>query len=180
MLESWESYIVTVGQLGVFDFHEYFNIPIILQQVIIAVAIGGLIGLEREIGEADSSEKFAGLRTLALLCGAGPVMVYYTDLVEYPVLVSLYLALGVTLALGIGYVRFKLIGEEVGFTTSVTVFIVTLLGILVGYEQYFEAVSVGLITAFILAEKEMLTSYVDSLRYERSYLFCILYSLRNQ
>ena len=142
-----------------------FEVPTVLQYVVVAMAIGGLIGLEREIGEQDSN-KFAGLRTLALLCGSGPVMVYYADIVDYPLLVSLYLFLVIALALSIAYVRFSLTGGDVGFTTTVTVFLVGLLGVLVGYGRLFEAVSIGLITAFLLAEKEPMVRYIDNLTYQ--------------
>ena len=138
------------------------NVPELLFQVVVAIAIGGLIGLERE---KDDARKFAGVRTLALLCGAAPVMVYLSELAEYPGVIAVYLALVAAIALSIAYVRFTLKGDEIGFTTSVAVFLVALLGLLVGYDRLFEATSIAIITAFLLAEKERILSYVDRLTY---------------
>jgi uncharacterized membrane protein (DUF4010 family) len=144
--------------LGVFD------VPLLLEQVIIAIAIGGLIGLERE---KESQDKFAGLRTLALLCGAGPVVVHYSELSGYPIAVLLYLVLALILALAIVSIRYSVSGgEDLGFTTSVTVFFISLLGILVGYNQYTEAAAIGIVVAFLLAEKRQMVQFIDQLTYK--------------
>lgn len=141
---------------NVFDVHE------VLLQFLVAFAIGGLIGLEREKEE----EKYAGLRTLALLCGSGPVIVYYGELSGYPQLTGLYLALALVLAIGIAAVRYSVARDDLGFTTSVTVFLVALLGVLVGYGRYVEASSIAIITAFVLAQKRHMRSYVQNLTYQ--------------
>jgi uncharacterized membrane protein (DUF4010 family) len=144
--------------LGVFD------VPLLLEQVIIAIAIGGLIGLERE---KESQDKFAGLRTLALLCGAGPVVVHYSELSGYPIAVLLYLVLALILALAIVSIRYSVSGgKDLGFTTSVTVFFISLLGILVGYNQYTEAAAIGIVVAFLLAEKRQMVQFIDQLTYK--------------
>ncbi|MFP4150982.1 MAG: MgtC/SapB family protein [Candidatus Aenigmatarchaeota archaeon] len=132
-------------------------------QVLVALAIGGLIGLERERKER---RKFAGVRTLAFLCGAGPVTVYVSELLKNELVVALYLVLGATLSITIAYIRFTVQNEEVGLTTSVVVFLVTLLGVLVGYGRFFEATSIALITMFLLVEKKKIHKYVDQLTYE--------------
>ncbi len=139
-----------------------FEVPLLLQQVVIALAIGGLIGLERE----KEPGKFAGLRTLALLAACGPIFVLIGEETGSLLPEALYLGLAVAMAIGIAAIRFVLTGDEVGFTTSVTVVLVGLLGLLVGYGRYFEATSVAIIAAFLLAEKESLVRYVDNLTYE--------------
>ena len=48
------------------------EIPELLTQVAIAVATGALIGVERE---RQPQRTFADLRTMALLCAAGPITV---------------------------------------------------------------------------------------------------------
>ena len=138
------------------------DVPTLFEQVVIALAIGGLIGLERE----KEPGKFAGLRTLALLCAAGPLFVVIAGETGLDWLVGLYLIIAIILAVSIATIRFRLTGEDVGFTTSVTVVLVALLGLLVGFELYFEAVAVAIITAFLLAEKEFMVGYVDNLTYQ--------------
>jgi uncharacterized membrane protein (DUF4010 family) len=141
-----------------------FAVPAVLVQVAVATAIGALIGLERE---RQPARKYAGLRTLALLCGAGPTVVYLAqetgEPAVVPVALGIYLGLAAALALAVAFVRFVLRGEELGFTTSVTVFVVALLGILVGYERFVEATSIGILVVVLLSERERLHSYVDSL-----------------
>lgn len=147
---------------GVDAILEAFQVPELFQQVLLALAIGGLLGLERE----KEPGKYAGLRTLALLCGSGPIVIAVGAESEPAVLVGLYVGLTILLALAIAAIRFMLTGEDVGLTTSVTVVLVGLLGLLVGYERYFEAISVAIIAAFLLAEKESLVQYVDNLTYD--------------
>lgn len=143
---------------------EPLAVPDLLVQVVFAIAVGGLIGVERERRPA---RKFAGLRTLALLCGAGPLVVAVADTpahpAVFPVVLGIYLGLAVAMSMAVVYVRFRLHGEDIGFTTSVTIFLVALLGILVGYERFVEAASITIITVVLLAERERLHGYVDSL-----------------
>jgi uncharacterized membrane protein (DUF4010 family) len=141
-----------------------FAVPPLLVQVGIAIAIGALIGLERE---RQPSRKFAGLRTMALLCAAGPVAVFVSvaagGSAVMAVVLGLYLGLAVAVALAVAVVRFVLRGEAFGFTTSVTVVLVALLGLLVGFEFFVEAASIGIITAGVLAERDRLHGYVRGL-----------------
>jgi len=137
------------------------DVPELLIQVAVAIAIGGLIGLERE-----KEDKYAGVRTLALLAGAAPLVVELAGLSAFPAVIAVYLALVGAVALAIAYIRFELRGDEIGFTTTVTVFLVGILGLLVGYGLLFEATSVAIVTAFLLAEKERILGYVDRLSHQ--------------
>ena len=136
---------------------EAFTVPPLLAQVSVAVAIGALVGLERE---RKPSRKFAGLRTLALLCGAGPVAVFVGGAAPQSgvmaVVLGLYLGLAVAIALAVAAVRFRLHGPEFGFTTSVTVVLVALLGALVGFEFFIEAAAIAIVTTVVLAERDRL------------------------
>ena len=144
--------------------HELFEVPTLLVQVVVAIATGGLIGLERERLPA---RKYAGLRTLALLCGAGPVVVYVGQLDGSSAILGLflgiYISLAAAVALSVVLIRFSLEEADIGFTTSVTVFLVGLLGVLIGYERYFESTSIVIIAVLVLAERDRLHRYVDSL-----------------
>lgn len=137
---------------------EGFAVPELLAQVIIAIAIGGLIGLERE-----RLDKFAGVRTMALLAGTAPAVVELADRADLPALVVVYLMLVAAIALAVAYVRFRLRRDELGFTTTVTVFLVGVLGLLVGYGLLFEATSIAIITAVLLTEKERIHTSINRL-----------------
>lgn len=139
-----------------------FEVPELLLQSVIAFAIGGLIGIERE----KEGEKYAGLRTLALLCGSAPLLVFYAELSGHSYLVAIHLLLALMVSTAIVVVRYSVARDNLGFTTSITVFLVALLGILVGYGRYIEASSIAIVTAFILAEKRQMKRYVDRLTYQ--------------
>lgn len=143
---------------------QLIEVPPLLVQVVIAIATGGFIGIERE---RLPDRKYAGLRTLALLCGAGPLVLYLGQLEGSPVLLgvflTIYLGFVAGVALSLVYIRYSLSDSDIGYTTSMTVFLVGLLGILIGYERYFESTSIAIISVLLLAERERLHEYVDSL-----------------
>ena len=136
------------------------DLPELLVGVAVALATGALIGLERE---RTPERKFAGIRTMALLCGAGPIVVEVARIETQSILVALYLVLAVGIALGIAAIRFALSGEDVGFTTSVTVFLVGLLGLLIGYGRFTESAAIAVATVLLLSERDRLHGYVDTL-----------------
>src|SRR6056297_2320819 len=129
----------------------------LLLRVLIAIATGGLIGLERE---RQPERKYAGLRTLALLCGAGPIAVDVGLREGSALPVGIYLGLAAGIALFVAYIRVAVAEEDVGLTTSVTVFFVALLGVLVGYGAFFASTSSAIVLVALLAEKEPLHRFV--------------------
>jgi uncharacterized membrane protein (DUF4010 family) len=131
--------------------------PGILQHVVIAIALGALVGIERERAPA---RKYAGVRTLSVLCAAGPLSVLIGEIMGSPAPVIVYLLVVAVIALSLLYVRFNVQEEELGFTTSVTVFFVGLVGVLVGYGRYFPAVGATLLVVFLLSEKRSLQRYI--------------------
>ncbi|MFB6204419.1 MAG: MgtC/SapB family protein [Candidatus Nanohaloarchaea archaeon] len=137
--------------------------PQLLMEIFMAMAMGGLIGLERE---HVPEKKYAGLRTLALLAGVAPAVVAASEKAGTPVFVAIYLLLAVAISLGILLVRLYMERENIGFTTSVAAFVSAVLGVLIGYGLYSEATSLAILSALLLAEKETLHSYVDRLREE--------------
>lgn len=134
-------------------------LPEFLAELLFAIAIGGLIGIERE---NEPSRKYAGVRTLALLAAGGPTVVALREVMGMPLLVLLYVGIVATFAGGIVLVRLWTQGD-VGFTTSMATFLVGLMGIMVGADMYFEAVALGMFTALLLAEKERMHSHVSRL-----------------
>lgn len=138
-------------------------VPELLMEVAMAIAVGGLIGMEREHTE---EEKYAGVRTLSLLAGAGPGVVALSTRAETPVFVSIYLALAAVLALAIAAVRYDIEGEDLGFTTSTAVFVVAVLAAMIGYDLYSEATALAILVTLLLAQKKTLHSYIDRLKKE--------------
>ena len=135
-------------------------VPEMLQEILIAIAMGGLIGLERE---NEPQRKYAGLRTLALLAGVAPAIVGLSETMGSAVFVYIYLSMAVLVSLAIVTIRTHLDADQVGLTTSVATFVVAVLGLMVGYNLYFEATALLLFTVILLAEKERMHAYVNKL-----------------
>jgi uncharacterized membrane protein (DUF4010 family) len=137
----------------------------VLDEILLALALGALVGLERE-GVPD--RKYAGVRTLSLFCAAGPVAVILAGkaLMGTVLPVGIYIVLGAVFSLLVVYMRVRSDQDDLGLTTSSTVFLMGLVGVLVGYEQHFEAVAVTLVTVLLLSEKDMFTKYTALLSSE--------------
>ncbi|HYD51405.1 MAG TPA: MgtC/SapB family protein [Gemmatimonadaceae bacterium] len=117
----------------------------------LAVFLGGAIGLEREI-----AGKPAGLRTNILICLGSALL---TD-----VSMRLALAPGARIAdparlaaqivTGVGFLGAGTImqakGKITGLTTAATIWVVAAIGITVGAGLYFEAIGAGVLVAIVL------------------------------
>ena len=114
----------------------------------LAVVLGGLIGLEREL-----SGKPAGLRTNILIClGAAVFTLIGFDLhAESGADVAKLLSGVIT---GVGFIGAGVLiqdrGGVYGLTTAATIWLVTAIGIVCGLERYVMAVSITLTALFIL------------------------------
>lgn len=135
-------------------------IPQLLEQILVALAIGALIGVERE---RLPKRKFFGTRTAAILSLGGPISVKLTGLMESNLPVYIYLALGAVFSVFLIYIRLHLAEKELGLTTSASVFILTLTSVLVGYSHYFLAIAIGITMTFLLAGKRKIEPYVSRL-----------------
>ncbi len=134
------------------------GVPELLMEALMAIAMGGLIGLERE---NTPDKKYAGVRTLSLLAGVAPGVVAISGKAGTPLFVAIYLAMVSAIALGVVLVRMYQEGEHIGFTTSVAVFVAAVLGIMIGYDLYQEATALAIISVLLLAEKRTFNRYID-------------------
>lgn len=131
-----------------------------LDNIVLALALGVLVGLERE---RVPEKKYAGVRTLSLFCAGGPLAVLISNVSGSALPVAIYLLLGAVFSLLVIYIRVWREQDELGLTTSSTVFLMGLVGVLIGYEHAFEAVSVTLLAVLLLSEKKIFTQYTEML-----------------
>ena len=123
------------------DFHTF--IPLIL-----AVGLGGLIGIEREV-----HRKPAGLRTNILICmGAATFMLIAEKMTSDPTSIARLTAGIVT---GVGFIGGGAVLRDrnnvYGVTTAATIWVVTSIGIACGMRLYEIAVAVTLLSLLVLA-----------------------------
>jgi len=116
-------------------------------KLLLAVALGGLIGLERE-----SSQKPAGFRTNILICiGAAMMMVLAITILQGKETGGSEMArIAAGVITGIGFIGAGTIiqarGSVVGLTSAATLWTVAVLGLVIGYGHYI----IALVYSFII------------------------------
>ncbi len=139
------------------------NLPIqieIIFTVLIAVVLGGIIGLEREL-----AGKPAGFRTHMLIAGAAAFLVELTQIVILtsrstalsdslivqadPIRIIQAIIVGVSF-IGAGTIIQRKVEERIeGLTTAASILFTTGVGIAVAYDQYIASIGVTLIILII-------------------------------
>lgn len=127
----------------------------LLFKLLLAVILGGAIGLEREI-----AGKPAGLRTNILICVGAALL---TD-VSVQITMGLYpqgpragdpARIAAQIVTGIGFIGAGTImqtkGSVTGLTSAATIWVVAAIGMAVGAGQYVEAIGAGVLVTVVLA-----------------------------
>ncbi len=133
----------------------------LILSLVISLALGGLIGLERQSHrQPDQALGSVGVRTFALAAMLGTAAVIADDVLP-----------GIFYVVGIGYfallVAFfwqerRATEHEVGITTQVSAMMVFVIGVLVPHNPMFAA-SLAVIVAVVLALKRYTTKFVELL-----------------
>lgn len=134
----------------------------IFQQFAVALALGTLIGLEREHRfQTDKYTGFGGIRTFALIAifGVLTYMLLAISVAFFAVMTAGFLALVIT-----SYIMSSRNGRDFGVTSEVAAFLVYLIGILSGMEQYLVATFVALTVLVILHFKDPLHRWAKRLK----------------
>lgn len=134
-----------------------------LLKILVSLAMGGLIGLEREV-----SDKAAGLRTNILICVGATL---FTLLSGYfhndPARISAQLVSGIGF-LGAGAIMRE--GDRVtGLTTAATIWTVAAVGMAVGYGHYSLAALVTATILFVQLAFTQLDILIDDWRERHTY-----------
>jgi uncharacterized membrane protein (DUF4010 family) len=139
---------------------------VLLQQLAIALLIGLVIGLEREIAqEGRQNVKFAGLRTFGIVGLMGGVCAYLASQ-QYLIFAAALLA--ITALTGIAYYKATEISKHLGFTTEMALLLTFLLGGLTYYD-YTIAVILSIVVTILLAFKDPLHEFTYRLPKEEFY-----------
>ncbi|HJU89248.1 MAG TPA: MgtC/SapB family protein [Gemmatimonadaceae bacterium] len=136
----------------------------LLAKLLLAVVLGGVVGLEREL-----SGKPAGLRTNILICLGSAILMDLSTRISVladGTRVGDPARLAAQVVTGIGFLGAGTIlqarGVVVGLTTAATIWVVAAIGLTVGAGAYVEAVGATLLVAVVLvglrkAERSLLT-----------------------
>lgn len=126
----------------------------------ISAAVGGLIGIEREM----KVETVAGTRTFILVSVLGALAVLVSELVsEYLVAIAMFGIVLYTLLIGI-IKNYKL--GDVGVTTPIALLVTFVLGLMVGKGHFLESVAGSVFITAILTAKNYSKHFSETLTYK--------------
>lgn len=136
---------------------------VVVRNFLLALAIGALVGIEREKHKsAEHPGSFGGLRTFILLAQAGAVSAWLSVQLQSPWL--FLLTVFATLALVLtSYVLENRLQPALGLTTEISAVTVCLLGGAVMYGQAELAVALAILTSAILTFKQPLHGLVGKI-----------------
>lgn len=131
-------------------------LPEWIVRVGIALAIGLLIGLQRESVRAEGPRRLGGVRTYALVSVAGFVAAYGWP--NQPVFLAGLAALGLVLTAGV--IRAGMAGDGVGITAELAAILTFLLGGMAGTGPYLPPVAIAVLATLLLASKQPLHAFI--------------------
>ncbi|HTY90393.1 MAG TPA: MgtC/SapB family protein [Methanocella sp.] len=140
---------------------------LLLEKLSIALLIGLVVGLEREIAqESRQNVKFAGLRTFGIVGLIGGVSAYLSD--QGFMLTVAVALLAITMLTVVAYYRASEISKHLGYTTEMALLATFLLGA-AAYYDYTLAIIFAIILTVILAFKDPLHEFTYGLPKEEFY-----------
>lgn len=138
----------------------------ILLKVLLALALGALIGVERE--RRGHGELVEGLRTFMLISFLGVLSAYFSmEVLNSIVPVFITFALVGILTIFGYYVKSKN-NKHIGLTTEVAFLVTFLIGLIVYFDQYpyLFSVSLGIILTLILVSRDSMHHFAKHLKEE--------------
>jgi putative Mg2+ transporter-C (MgtC) family protein len=135
-------------------------------RIILALLVGGLIGIEREF-----RDKAAGFRTLIFICvGATLFTILSINMAGggEPTRIAANIVVGVGF-LGAGVIMREDGGRVSGLTTAATIWLVAALGTGIGAGAYLLSITVALVTFCVLWIFPRLELLIDRVHAERAY-----------
>lgn len=120
--------------------------------VLLAIGLGGLIGLERE-HERKKPRVIAGIRTFPLTSMSGVLFSYLSASIGLRFIEVGVIIFGIFSIL-LAYLKYEI--KTIGITTSVALFITFIIGIYIQQGFILEAIFVTILTTVLLITKERL------------------------
>ena len=133
---------------------------VLIEKFLISMALGALLGIERQIAHPQVKEHMAGVRTFTLITLMGTLLAHLSQ--EYPLLIVVgagaFIALIIT-----GYIKIGV--EDMGITTEVACILAFLFGILC-YTEASLSVILTILTGLTLAVRERVHQITEKISEE--------------
>lgn len=134
-----------------------------LLDVLLSVCLGGLIGLEREFGRKRMHKELPfGIRTTILVSVIGLIFVILGEFIDISISVALGLLSVLVLIVSNYFTRSR--QRLIGMTSYFAIVISFLIGLLVGFNQYFIAVIISVVTTGFLTLRSELHNVVNLMK----------------
>ncbi len=128
-----------------------------IEKVLISLAIGALMGMERE---HTKHQEMVGIRTFALVSLLGALFVFFAEATGSEL--QVFLGFGaITMFTVIMYAGNLFKFKAVGLTTSIALLLAYGMGTLVAYGMYSQAIFVTIAITIVLFAKQRLHTFVD-------------------
>lgn len=137
--------------------------------VLISLAIGLIVGLEREYDRMTAVEGFAGIRTFPIVTILGYVMGTLSDTFSHWILI-IGLA-SFVLFLAIGQVEKTHKEKALGITTNLALITTFVLGVMVSQELYRDSVATAVILVTLLSLKTTFQSIIENITHQELFAF---------
>ncbi len=137
---------------------------LVLQHVLVALALGILIGLEREYAQHKKrTHEFAGIRTFPLIALFGALSAYFGDLYSPWILVSSILVIGALIVAAYMAVN-KRSSKYHGTTSEVAALLTFFIGVLSYYGEITFAIILAVLISVILYARSVLHRFADRIK----------------
>ena len=135
-------------------------------KIILSMALGALIGVERE--RRGHGELVEGLRTFILISFLGTISAYFSlELLNslIPIFVA-FIFVGVLTAFGYYVKSARLNHKHIGLTTEIAFLVTYLIGLIVYFDEYpfLLSVSLGILLTLILASRESMHRFARHIK----------------
>lgn len=134
---------------------------LIFEKIILSLAIGALIGVEREWHAKKSNDIMAGMRTFMLVSVLGLMTSYISSMFSSNIFIYIGLA-AVASAMVAGYcINFKKTGS-MGLTSELAFLLTYVIGVILFFEEspFFLSISLGVILTIVLFFREPMHRFV--------------------
>ena len=136
---------------------------LMFQRFLIALALGALIGLEREYATyKNRGHEYAGIRTFPLIALFGALCAYFGDIISPYILIMGMLIIGILVI-----VAYFIISEKsknhFGATSEIAGLLTFFIGVLSYYQEFFFAVTLAVSIAVILYARSLLHHFAEKI-----------------
>jgi uncharacterized membrane protein (DUF4010 family) len=152
----------------VFNYAADFNVFV---DFLIAIALGALIGMEREMHQQQAKvEEFAGVRTFILITLFGAIVGFIAKQFDYPVFLISLSMFGFILFVVVSYVvNAVLHHKKIGATTQMSALLAFSLGIMCMLEIKGLAVAITILITIFLSLKQVLHKFAKQINKDEAY-----------